>query len=247
LAEQLICNQQVVGSTPISGSTFNIMYFDIKKQIDSSFEFRLLRPFGPAIGHIKLNNLFVEKMITLTDNILKNTKRQSFGDQLASQISEEPVIPPALLKKEGIYELICNFQNQYVNTFFPKGMLMRGVYREVKTQISSAWIVSQYEGEYNPPHWHEGCSISSVMYLKIPEYVSRNIPHKEDSDGDINFINRACVPKTSLENPIQSFSPEVGDMFIFPSRLIHSVNPFIGSGERRSVSINGVHMVNMDN
>ena len=63
---------------------------------------------------------------------------------------------------------------------------------------------------------------------------------------DIDFINNACVPLTSLENPTQSFQPQVGDMFIFPSRLIHCVHPFIGPGERRSVSVNAFHLAQFD-
>jgi len=84
------------------------------------------------------------------------------------------------------------------------------------------------------------------MYLKIPEFVPRNIPYKEESDGSLDFINNACIPHAALEDPIKSFTPEVGDMFIFPSRLIHCVHPFLGSGERRSVSVNGVHLIKMD-
>ena len=84
------------------------------------------------------------------------------------------------------------------------------------------------------------------MYLKIPEYVPRNILYKQESDGNIDFINTACVPHTDLESPIRSFEPEVGDMFIFPARLIHCVHPFLGPGERRSVSVNGFHLIKMD-
>jgi len=222
------------------------MYFNVEKKPDPSFKFQLRAPFGPKIGHIKLNDSFVEKMIHLTDNILNDSKRINFGKHLAGRIKEEPKITLEILKKEGIHKLICNFQDQYIKSIFPKGIHVGGKHRPLKTDITSAWVVSQYENEYNPPHWHESCTISSVMYLKIPEYIPRNIPHKEESDGSIDFINSACVPQADLENPIESFSPEVGDMFIFPARLIHCVHPFLGPGERRSVAINGFHLMKMD-
>tara|TARA_R110000824_G_scaffold244813_5_gene433789 strand:- start:47 stop:727 length:681 start_codon:yes stop_codon:yes gene_type:complete len=222
------------------------LYFDIQEKIDESFKFKLLKPFGPKIGHIKLNDSFIKKMIDLTDNILNDDERENFGKHLAGRIREEPRIPTKLLKEEGVHQLICNFQNQYINSIFPQGMHMGGKYRQVKTDIVSAWIVSQYENEYNPPHWHDSCIISSVMYLKIPELIPRNIPYKEKSDGNIDFINNACTPHAALEDPIKSFAPEVGDMFIFPSRLIHCVHPFLGPGERRSVSVNGFHLIKMD-
>ena len=32
--------------------------------------------------------------------------------------------------------------------------------------------------------------------------------------------------------------PRVGDFFLFPSSLIHTVYPFLGQGERRSIAFN---------
>mgnify|MGYP003147166640 CR=1 FL=1 len=222
------------------------MYFNFQKEVDDKFKFKLLSPFGPRIGHIKLNDSFIKTMIEITDNILKDKNKEYFGKSLAGRIHEEIKISINLMKSEGIYNAICNYQDYYLSSIFPRGYFIKGEHRKLKTEISSAWIVSQYEGEYNPPHWHDSCTISSVMYLKIPEYVPRNIPNKEESDGDIDFINNACVPLTSLENPTQSFQPQVGDMFIFPSRLIHCVHPFIGPGERRSVSVNAFHLAQFD-
>ena len=36
----------------------------------------------------------------------------------------------------------------------------------------------------------------------------------------------------------QEFKPEVGDLFIFPSYMMHTVYPFFSDEERRSVSFN---------
>ena len=36
-----------------------------------------------------------------------------------------------------------------------------------ESMINSAWVVSQYENEYNPMHNHTGCDISAVIYLKV--------------------------------------------------------------------------------
>ena len=47
-------------------------------------------------------------------------------------------------------------------------------------KINSAWIVSQYENEYNPMHNHTGCDISAVIYLKTPDVKGRrNIESKK--------------------------------------------------------------------
>ena len=35
-----------------------------------------------------------------------------------------------------------------------------------------------------------------------------------------------------------SHKPEIGKIFLFPNYVMHSVNPFYGKGERRSISFN---------
>ena len=37
--------------------------------------------------------------------------------------------------------------------------------------MKDCWGVSQYSDEYNPAHYHGNCQISSVLYLKIPEFL----------------------------------------------------------------------------
>ena len=57
-----------------------------------------------------------------------------------------------------------------------------------ESYINSAWVVSQYENEYNPLHNHTGCEISGVIYLKTPNVKNRrNLESKkgkDDNDGD---------------------------------------------------------------
>ena len=38
--------------------------------------------------------------------------------------------------------------------------------------------------------------------------------------------------------PIITRTPEIGKIFLFPNYIMHSVNPFYGKGERRSLSFN---------
>ena len=71
----------------------------------------------------------------------------------------------------------------------------------------------------------------------------RNIYGKRNIDGNIIFINNNHQsPFQSIESPILQYEPTVGDMFIWPSRLLHGVYPFQGEGTRRSVAFNGIHI-----
>ena len=106
------------------------------------------------------------------------------------------------------------------------------------TQMKSAWIVSQWEGEYNPIHIHTECSLSTVMYLKVPEFLPSTKPERDD-DGCIMFIG-AGHQNARLTRNIVKHKPKVGDFFIFPAHLQHCVYPFKTEDdqERRSVSFN---------
>ena len=111
-------------------------------------------------------------------------------------------------------------------------------------RLTTMWINSQRDNEYFPIHQHSNCALSTVMYLKIPEYLpSRKSYGGPDEDGAIEFINNASGVERDFiwGDPTMTILPEVGDFFIFPATQRHQVYPFRtanGKGERRSVSFN---------
>ena len=109
-------------------------------------------------------------------------------------------------------------------------------YLKAELKLISSWIVRQYENEYNPPHFHGG-HISGVGYLKLPSNFGETIQDvkRNNPNGAINFIHGS---RQFLSEAVSTEYPIVGDFYIFPNYLIHSVNPFYGLGERRSVSFN---------
>jgi hypothetical protein len=107
-------------------------------------------------------------------------------------------------------------------------------------KLTSMWMVSQKDHEYNPVHTHTGCDISAVMYLKIPEYLPSRKSHRSD-DGAICFVNNSATNVECWASPSLTLHPAVGDFYIFPASQQHLVYPFRtadGKGERRSVSFN---------
>ena len=102
-------------------------------------------------------------------------------------------------------------------------------------EILSCWINDMQEGEYNPPHTHhDNTGWSSVMFLKVPEFINdAKDPHKY-KDGFLGFTD------VNGENSTW-FEPKVGDFYIFEARHQHFVMPFKvkNKGEiRRSMSFN---------
>jgi hypothetical protein len=80
--------------------------------------------------------------------------------------------------------------------------------------------------------------MSTVMYLKVPEFLPSTKPERDD-DGCVVFIG-ATGAGSRLTRGLIKWKPRVGDFFIFPAHLQHTVYPFKTEGdeERRSVSFN---------
>jgi len=203
-------------------------------------EYNFFKPFGPTIARYKLPDVIFDILSNLTDEILSHENRVSMGANLAGQIAEEPAIPTQSLRETGLEQVFEQCVRHYVKQFYDAHNNQDGEYDIIDAEIKSCWVVSQYENEYNPAHYHPGCTISAVLYLKLPDKTPRNIPGKLDLDGCIQWLNHSNVPGT-LDAGTYTCTPEVGSLYMFPSHLLHTVYPFQGSGERRSVSFNASH------
>lgn len=106
-------------------------------------------------------------------------------------------------------------------------------YHANKVTMLKAWMVSQRAGDYNPLHSHSG-TLSGIIYLK----ASDEIFAPGSVDGYLNFsfglldVDSLHFMGTNLIRPV------AGDMYLFPSWLSHTVYPFKGTAERRSLSFN---------
>ena len=109
-----------------------------------------------------------------------------------------------------------------------------------------AWVNFMRPGEFNPPHIHTDCDLSSVLFIKVSKkikeehkvFVERagaidNIPRV--GPGSLSFTFGESRPYTPNS---QYFFPEEGDLFIFPANLTHFVAPFLSKAERISMSAN---------
>ena len=109
-----------------------------------------------------------------------------------------------------------------------------------KFEIINSWIVRQFKNEYNPTHWHGG-HLSGAGFLKVPSNLGQHSQNKKNIDyrgGNLQLIHGARMftcPST------YNIVPQVGDFYIFPNYLMHTVFPFKDTDEeRRSISFNGV-------
>ena len=198
--------------------------------MDNVGKLNITKPFGPAIGVTNMPKTLIDKINNFVDEIIKDknkSKKFDAGKALAGQVSQEILLPREIIEGE-LLKFLGSVSATYVENQTEK--------KVTKFDIIRVWIVRQFQNEYNPIHMHGG-HISGAGYLKLPDDFGSSIqPEKQvNVNGKINFVYGT---RQFLSNSMISQKPEVGKMFIFPNYLMHSVYPFYGKGERRSISFN---------
>lgn len=180
--------------------------------------------FGPFIFHVKINKLICKE-------ILKLCKKQiNFNTELAGHLKDQYRID-----KDKYFEFIKEYLVLYVSEaekWYGKKIAENSI------EISSAWVNYMKAGDFNPPHVHINCNLSSVLFLEIPkglkkekkEYVGRHF-----GPGTLEFLYGEY---RELNNMNMNVDPEVGDFIIFPANVKHVVSPFKCSGTRTSLAAN---------
>ena len=163
----------------------------------------------------------------------------SFGPRLAGRLDSELEFTHHIGKTK-IAKHIVDCMNDYIETL-EKVNLYEG---SKELEILSCWINDMKEGEYNPPHTHhDNTGWSSVMFLKVPEFINDvKDPHKF-KDGQLGFTDVDGVHTTWME-------PEVSHFYIFEAKHQHCVMPFktkIKGEIRRSMSFNFIQKIHDNN
>ena len=111
------------------------------------------------------------------------------------------------------------------------------------TQIETrGWANVSRNGDYHRAHMHPGHDWSGIYYVDPGEH-----PAAYPDSGIIEFHDPRCAVGI-LETPGKPFwgtvhfRPEAGMLLLFPSWLVHTVNPYRGERERISIAFN-VRMV----
>ena len=202
----------------------------------------IVRPFGPSILKTKLTEELIKDLnqdcLDITE---KKKEKRDWSDQLAGRVQEEfHISQDRLLKHASWFNAVTG---RYL---FPIDKDYENQKDNFKVGIASGWYVRSFGGDFNPYHYHTGCNISCIGYLKMPEDINEYW-ETEDKDhnpfgGYLDFrygtIGLNCPNNLKLK-------PQVGDFYMFPNWLDHQVYPFRSKynypnekGERRSFSLN---------
>ena len=197
-------------------------------------DFEIFKPFGPSIVKIKIPKNIIEEMNIFVDETIKNKNKLdelNEGSRLAGNVSQEFLMTTEFMKNIKWAEFLGKNCDEWIRK--EKNIKLK------KFQIIKSWIVRQFKNEYNPIHYHTG-DISGVGYLKVPNNIGETIQKnkKINHNGKLILIDGS---KKLFCSPTYAITPQVGDFYLFPSYLMHSVYPFFNTEEeRRSVSFNAI-------
>lgn len=168
------------------------------------------------------------------DNLVGQINQHSESSQLA--LNQKDKVPKSFVK------ILEKLASSYIATMG---------YNKYSVDCHDIWTVHSYAGDYNPLHNHyveSKIGLSCILYLKLSEEMVNNKDNAVDlknasgnTDG-YTFFNWGSsgthdvdMMRYSTETYVK---PVVGKLVMFPHWLKHSVNPFFGEGERRTLSAN---------
>ena len=195
-------------------------------------ELTTLKPFGPSILKAKIPEKIVKNINNYIDELIFDKKKSTtsdYGQNLAGDVTQEFLLDPQFIKQVGWLDFLgkCTF-----------AWIKKELNQEIKKfNVTSSWVVRQYQHEYNPVHWHSG-HISGAGFLKVPKSFGGHVQgkDKESQGGNLQLVHGS---KMFLSPSTLNLKPRVGDFYFFPNYLMHLVFPFKETDdERRSISFN---------
>ena len=196
-------------------------------------KYKNLRVLGPAVLRVKIPDEIIEKLNEYIDNTVKNkskVEKLNYGEKLVGDVTQEFLLEIEFVKSSGWLDFLANCSKIYTELNEGKKI--------TKFNLLKTWVVRQFKNEYNPTHWHGG-HISGAGFLKVPKILGDSVQKKKEINyrgGNLQLIHGSRMftcPST------YNIIPEVGDFYLFPNYLMHTVFPFKGTDEeRRSISFN---------
>ena len=196
-------------------------------------KYKNLRVLGPAVLRVKIPDKIIKKLNEYIDNTIKNkskAEKLNYGEKLVGDVTQEFLLELEFVKSSGWLDFLGNCSKIYTELNEGKKI--------TKFNLLDTWVVRQFKNEYNPTHWHGG-HISGAGFLKVPKILGDSVQKKKDINyrgGNLQLIHGSRMftcPST------YNIIPEVGDFYLFPNYLMHTVFPFKGTDEeRRSISFN---------
>ena len=117
--------------------------------------------------------------------------------------------------------------------------------QSVHVEPVNAWFNCMQSFDVNPVHHHRNDGVLIMIgFLKLPDKLQQEhfeeikLQKKGAARKFAGFLNLIHGSASNLSSPVFSIKPRVGEFYIFPSDVLHSVNPYSSDGERRTLAAN---------
>jgi len=206
-----------------------------EKVREQQISYDLYTPFGPRVMKSSVPQNIIDIINNKANAILDDDKRSKdldYSANLAGNVKKEVAL--SLGEVKSLETIVNKLVTEYImktvgNQFNPENTNM----------TYTSWVVSQYAGDFNPVHIHDS-QLSGVLFLKLPPDYEEEYRREDHypSVGCLEFVG--SVPNTFSKHSWMC-KPTIGDLYLFPSWLLHQVYPFRSDGERRSMAFN-IHL-----
>jgi hypothetical protein len=134
-------------------------------------KFEAIRPFGPTVirGTVPMDLIhLLDKKATKMLGSKQLSKEFNHAQNLAGNVQKEVRFPSSWMSTKEFKPMV-EYMGEMVKAYIsipPANETISPAFVG-KLVIQSMWMVSQWAGDFNPFHIHEG-QLSGVIYLRIP-------------------------------------------------------------------------------
>jgi len=111
--------------------------------------------------------------------------------------------------------------------------------KKIDLQITKSWITHTSKFGFNTPHSHADNTVIGVYYINTFDKCGDLLLH--DPRGAHTFLTKYEINTNNnlvSDRSYHRISPNVGDLVLFPTYIVHSVEPNMSDEVRKSLAMN---------